>query len=278
MKTRASRAKKPAGGLIDEIEATQQRLHQAGREAMGVAGDEKTEPFWAGLRRHDASVYALIALGLLVIVDGFQLSAYVVMAPEISHALGVGRSTIALLILLNSLAVTLAALPIAAFVQRRPLRAFVAKVTGFGWSFATLFTGLVGNAWQLSGLLTFDGATSGSVRAVHQPLLVDTYPTGVRARVLSGYHAFDRLGGVVSPLLVALLAGPLDLTWRGVFVVMGAVCVAVSFVSCRSATRASAASTRSVCARPFARKSEEPAPASTAPSTPSGSSRSSGDC
>jgi ABC-type branched-subunit amino acid transport system ATPase component/MFS family permease len=231
--TRARRPAPPSAAktrLIDEIESIQARLQRSGREAMGVTGDTDTPAFWAALRTHRLGVFPLVALGLLVIIDGFQLSAYVVMGPEISHALGVGRATITLLILLNSLAVTLAALPIAAFVQRRPHRALVAKVTAIGWSLATVTTGLVNNAWQLAGVLTFDGATSGSVRAVHQPLLIDSYPTVLRARVVSAYHAFDRLGAVMSPLLVALLAGPFDLTWRGVFVVMGIACVVTSLV------------------------------------------------
>jgi len=39
-----------------------------------------------------------VALGLLVIVDQFQLTAYVIQGPEISRALGVARGLIALLV------------------------------------------------------------------------------------------------------------------------------------------------------------------------------------
>jgi ABC-type branched-subunit amino acid transport system ATPase component len=46
--------------------------------------------------------------------------------------------------------------------------------------------------------------------------------------MLSVYQSFVVLGQVVSPLFVALLSGPLDLTWRGVFVIMGATSLAAT--------------------------------------------------
>src|SRR5205807_9968307 len=45
---------------------------------------------------------------------------------------------------------------------------------------------------------------------------------------VSGYRAFAEAGAIVGPLYVALLSGVFLLTWRGVFLVMGATAVAVS--------------------------------------------------
>jgi len=106
----------------------------------------------------------------------------------------------------------------------------VAKATGIAWSVATLLTGFVTGGWQLTGVMLVDGATSGSVNAVHQPLLLDSYPTTVRARAISIYRAFYEAGAVAAPLYVALLSGVFLLTWRGVFLVMGLSAVAVSLV------------------------------------------------
>ena len=193
---------------------------------MGVDG--RSEPFWATLRAHRVGLYSLVALGFLVIVDQFQATAFSILGPEISRGLGVSRAVVALLVVVSTLALTLSALPIAAFVESHPRRALVAKATGLGWSVATLFTCFVTGPLFMGTMLTLDGATSGSVQAVHQPLLMDVYPTGVRGRVISVYQAFGEAGGILSPLMVALLAGPLDLTWRGVFLVMGAVSVIVA--------------------------------------------------
>lgn len=217
-----------AAQLIDEVEGATPQLLEVGREAMGVSGSEKTSGFWATLRAHHVGLYTLVALGLLVIVDQFQGVAFVVMSPDISRGLGVGRSVVALLVLISTLAVTLSALPMAAIVEAHPRRAFVAKTTALIWSVATLFTGFATSAAYMLGILTLDGATSGSVSAVHQPLLMDVYPVQVRARVISVYQAFGGVASVTAPLLVALLSGPLELTWRGVFVVMGVVSVLVA--------------------------------------------------
>ena len=198
---------------------------------MGVTGEPRTERFWSTLRRHRLSLYPVVALGILFIVDQFQINAYVIQGPEISRSLGVPRGIIALLVSLQGLALTLAALPIAAVVQAKPRRAAVAKVTGVAWSAATLFTGFVTNGLGLAAIMLFDGATSGSVQAIHQPLVLDSYPTSLRARIVSVYRAFAEAGSVIAPLFVALLTGVFLLTWRGVFLVMGAAALVLSLVA-----------------------------------------------
>src|SRR5207302_3441166 len=97
----------------------------------------------------------------------------------------------------------------------------------------TLFTGLVTNGWSLAGIMVVDGATSGSVNAIHQPLLLDSYPTSLRARVISIYRAFAEAGAVLAPLYVALLTGVFLLTWRGVFLIMGGTAILLSLVAVR---------------------------------------------
>ena len=220
-------------GVIEQVEESEQRLMVSGRAAMGVTGESRTEGFWSELRRHRLGLYPVVALGLLVIVDQFQLYAYIIQGPEISRTLGVARGFIALLVSLQGLSLTLAAMPIAAVVEGRPRRGLVAKVTGMAWSSATLLTGLVTNGLGLAGLMLLDGTSSGSVVAVHQPLLIDSYPPTLRARIVSLYRAFFEAGSVISPLLVALLTGVFLLTWRGVFLVMGGMAVLLSLVGLR---------------------------------------------
>src|SRR6201999_3678728 len=92
----------------------------------------------------------------------------------------------------------------------------------------TLFTGFVTSFIALILVLVADGLSTGSVNALHTPLLADTYPPQARIRVLGGYRAITVLGQITAPLLVALLTGPLDLTWRGVFLVLGGISVVSS--------------------------------------------------
>jgi ABC-type branched-subunit amino acid transport system ATPase component/sugar phosphate permease len=223
-------AEEPA---VDEVGAAAVRLHDAGREALGVSGDAEAAPFRETLRRHHLTVYPIAALGLLVIVDQFQDYAFYILGPDISRTLGFSKVYIGLLASLSALALTLAGLPLAWLVEKRPRRAVVAIVTGIGWSLMTLATGFVGGLLALTLVLVLDGVSSGSVRAVHQPLLTDSYPPAVRVRVLSRYQALFVAGSMASPLLVFLLTGPLDLTWRGTFVVLGVLCCLASLVALR---------------------------------------------
>ena len=220
-----------ASSALDEVETASDRLIQAGRAAMGVEGSSTTRGFWRTLADHHLGVYPMVALGLLAIVDQFQGTAFVIMGPDISRGLGVDRNVIALLVLVSTLAVTLAALPMAALVEAHPRRALIAKTTGIAWSIATLFTGFATSVGYMLGMLTLDGASTGSVAAVHQPLLMDTYPTDVRARVVSVYQAFAYVAAIAAPLLVALLSGPLEFTWRGVFLILGGVSVLVALTT-----------------------------------------------
>jgi ABC-type branched-subunit amino acid transport system ATPase component len=74
--------------------------------------------------------------------------------------------------------------------------------------------------WGLAIVSIADGLSTGSVAALHQPLLLDSYPSGVRVRVLSAYQNLNSVGNVLAPLLIALLS-VLAFTWRGTFAVLG---------------------------------------------------------
>jgi ABC-type multidrug transport system fused ATPase/permease subunit len=217
--------------LLDEPAAAPQAaseadLRAATRGALGVSGADADAPpaLRDVIRTSGAGWYTLIALGLLIVVDEFQQAVFAVLAPEIAAGLGISRGALTGVIALKTLALTLAILPFAAYVQNKPRRAQVAVVTAFAWAFLTIATGFAGGLVGLYLLLLADGATTASVRAVHVPLLADTYPPEGRVRVLSVYSAFNHAGNVLAPLLVALLS-VLGLSWRGVFVVLGILCV-----------------------------------------------------
>lgn len=220
-----------AGGEVVDIEdITAQRDAMRGdaRELLGVTGDDsKPPPLRTILKDNDVSTYPLFALGGLAIVDSLQGYAFTVLTPEISRSLGVGLGTIALLLVLKTLAVSLAPLPISALVQRHPRRALICIVTAVGWTIATLYTGFATGVLLLAFVLILDGVSTGSTAALHQPLLMDSYPPSARVRVFSYYRGLDNFGNILAPLLVAFLASTLGFTWRGVFLVFGIACAAV---------------------------------------------------
>ncbi len=203
----------------------------AARSALGFTGRQASPPLLPLLRSHRVSVYPMVALGLLAVVDNFQGYAFTVLTPEISRTLGLSLAAIAGARTLAFLAIILAPLPMAALAQRRGRRALLCVATGLTWSVVTLFSGFVTSLLALVAVLLVDGLSTGSVRALHAPLLVDSYPPGARVRVLSVYTAFETSGSIVGPLMVALLAGPADLNWRGVFLTLGGVSVLTALMA-----------------------------------------------
>ena len=218
--------------VVDVIEVQRDELRDVVRTAIGF-DEGPGVSLIEGIRASGMGWYALLALGLLIIVDQFQTFGFTVLGPEIANALGLNKSALAALLAVKTVALTLAALPIAAFVQRKSRRGSVAVLTGLGWGLMTLCTGFVVSAWGLLLVLVLDGATSGSVVAVHEPLLIDTYPPDVRVRALSFYRAAAQAGSVVAPLIVGALTALGGYTWRGVFLVMGLASVAAAVVAAR---------------------------------------------
>ena len=218
---------------IREIEQTRDALRDRARATLGVLGDEQSAPFRALVRRYGLSYYPIVALGLLYITDSFQTYAFTVLTPDISRTLGISVALIAASFSLQRIAIAIAPLPVAALSQHRARRAMLCIVTGFTWSLITLYTGLVTSALGLLAILMLDGLTTGSVVALHTPLVMDSYHPEVRVRAVTAYNAIGTFGYFASPLLVALLAGALGFTWRGVFLIMGATSIVITLFSIR---------------------------------------------
>lgn len=214
-----------------EIEHTKTALREDARRTLGVTGDDSTEGIRTLLRRYDLSLYPIVALGLLYVCDGFQGTALVILTPNVGAALGLGIGGITAARAIGGLAAAAAPLPMAALAQHRARRAFLSIITGIAWSITTLFTGFVISAAGLVVILILDGLSTGSVYALHVPLIVDSYHPSMRVRAVASYQSFGQAGSLVGPLLVALLAGPLNLTWRGVFLALGLISLAMSMIS-----------------------------------------------
>lgn len=202
------------------------------RQIIGIGGAAPS-PIREAVSRSGVGWYPAVSIGLLGMVDQFHGHAFVVLAPELSRSLGIPRSALAGMLLLSALAFTLAGLPMAAFVGRFGRRGLVSVLTGIGWSATTMGTAFVGGGLGLAGITVADGATSGSVRAVHPPLLADSYPVELRVRMQALYRAMDGVGNVVAPLLVAALTALAGLSWRGVFLALGGASLVSAVVAVR---------------------------------------------
>lgn len=213
-----------------------ERARDAARRALGVTGEQTTaseEPLRVVVRSSGVGWYPLLAISALVVVDelfGFVLS---VLGPEISRALGMSKSALASALSAKLLAVSLATLPMAAAVQQRPWRASISLITAFTWTAATFLGVFVIGPWGLLAVVVIDGLSSGSVRVLHQPLLMDWYPNQARVRVQTAYSAAVSVGSVVAPLLVGVLTSWVGLTWRGVFLAVGLTSMTVTLFALR---------------------------------------------
>ena len=209
--------------VVEEIEQAASRVRAEARAELGITGDENVPPLRKVLREEHVSVYPLVALSTLALVNVFWLYAFGVLSPDISRGLGIGLPTILAINSLDTIAIVLSPLPMAWLTQRKARRASLCILTAIGWSLITIYTGLITGLGALLFVVLFDGISTGSVQALHFPLLMDSYPPRVRVRALSAYSALGDVGlaYVLSPLLVAVLAATFSLTWRGIFLVMG---------------------------------------------------------
>jgi len=215
-------------GGVHRLERVRGQMHDRAREMLGVGPGVVTGGLVGEMRVSGSRWYPLLALGGLVLVDRAQSFAVFVLGPEIAGGTGVTQTQLATLVALKTLAIAVAALPFAALVDGRPRRALIAITCGVVWAIATGGTGLATTFWILLFFFVLDGISTGAVVAVHQSLLSDSYPPTLRMRVISAYEAISSAGNVLSPVIVGMAVAWWGLSWRGVFLIMGAVALATA--------------------------------------------------
>ncbi len=211
---------------------SERNVRQRAREALGVTGQTDPPPL-REVMGGNVRWYPLVAISMLVLATELAGFAVVVLGPDIARSLGISASALAALLSAKLFAVAVATLPMAALVQNGARRAVICVVTAFIWTGIAALTAFVVGPWGLAIVLVVDGLATGSVRVLHQPLLLDSYPTGARMRVLSAYQAATTGGSVVAPLVVALLSGWAALTWRGTMLVIALLSLTAALVAIR---------------------------------------------
>ena len=227
------------GVVPEDLDGASRRArHEQARRTLGFGVDladakRSDVPVRKALKESGSSLYPVTALGALGVVDSFQSYAFTVLTPTMMHSLGLSLGSVALARAFAFIAQTVAPVPVAA-ISRNGRRAALCLITGAAWSAITLLTGFTTSLLALIAVLVLDGLSTGSVGALHAPLVVDSYPPAIRVRMLTMYVAIANSGSaILSPLFVALLAGPFNLTWRGVFLAMGITSLATTLAAIR---------------------------------------------
>lgn len=218
---------------IAGLERTRDELRDQARERLGVIGVPEAPPLRRTMREHGVGMYPLLALGVLAVMDNWQLTAFSILAPDIANALGLSLGAVLGVRTLRVLVGLLAPFLIARLTQTRARRALICIVGAAGWSMLTFANGLVVNLAGLALVLALDGLFNSTNDTLARPLLVDIYPPPLRVRILSSFHALNSFGGIVGPFLIFISTSVLGLTWRGVFIVLGTVSVAGALFTLR---------------------------------------------
>ncbi len=150
-----------------------------------------------------------IVLGLLLAFDELEGSAINVLGPEIQRTFGISQGAIVFIATASSAFFVLGAVPMGWLADR------VKRVPIVGWSSIAFggfvfLSGLATSAFMLFWTRFATGIAKANSIPVHQSLIADNYPIGIRARMSAvmnmGAHGF----GLVSPVLCAAIA-----TWAG---------------------------------------------------------------
>lgn len=220
--------------VMDAVMSRVRPLVAAGRRRLGAGGDTgPRRSLRAGVAQADAGWYVLVALSLFAALD--EATAYIISAlgPDISDSLGVSAGTYATLAAQRQTFVGVLALQFAAVFYRRRRRALLANQLGMQYGPALAVGSVITWVPAMTVVVGSAGAGAAVVYAAHRPMIMDAYPPDVRLRALSFHRGAAVLGAIAGPALVAVLAGPAGLSWRGVLLVVGVVFLLVALVGLR---------------------------------------------
>ncbi len=150
-----------------------------------------------------------IVLSLLLAFDELEGAAINVLGPEIQKTFGISEGTIVFIATASSAFFVLGAVPMGWLADR------VRRVPLVGWSsiafgFFVFLSGLATSAFMLFWTRFATGIAKANSIPVHQSLIADNYPIGIRARMSAVMNMGAHGIGIVSPVLCAAIA-----TWAG---------------------------------------------------------------
>jgi ABC-type branched-subunit amino acid transport system ATPase component/predicted MFS family arabinose efflux permease len=163
-----------------------------------------------------------VILGLLISLDQLTLNAVQTLEPELRSAFHISNGAVVFITSASSLFYALGAIPMGWLADRMRRVPIVACASLLAALF-TILSGLAGSAFIFFWLICVTGVAKADGIAVHQPLLADNYPIGIRARMSAALNIGQQVLGNLSPVLVGAIAGWVGGKegWRWAFFILG---------------------------------------------------------
>jgi MFS family permease len=214
-----------AAAVLDE-EAARQEAQARAKEQVIFPDDllpgVNSEPVSLRGAFAKGGVSMFVVLGLLVSLDQLTLNAVQTIEPELRSTFHISNGAVVFIASASSLFYALGAIPMGWLADRTRRIPIVGFATLFAAIF-TFFSGLAGSAFVLFWALCLTGVAKANNLAVHQPLLADNYPIGIRARMSAAMNIGQQVLGNLSPVVVGAIAtwaGGVE-GWRWAFFVLG---------------------------------------------------------
>ena len=201
-----------AATVLDE-EAARQAAQEKAREQVvfpddllpGVNAEQLS--LRQGLRTGGWLMF--IVLTAIVSLDELEGAAVYVLAPEIRRTFGISEGTIVFIGTASAAFFVLGAVPMG-WLADRVKRVPIVGISAMFFGAFVLASGFALNAFMLFWTRFATGITKASTITVHNSLVADAYPINVRARMSAAMQGGAHLIGIISPVLVAAIAG-----WAG---------------------------------------------------------------
>ena len=201
-----------ASAVLEEEDARAE-AHKRAREQVIFPDDllpgVNSEPVSFTDAFHAGGKLMFVVLTLLLAFDELEGAAINVLGPEIQQTFGISEGTIVFIATASSAFFVLGAVPMGWLADR------VKRVPLVGWSsFAfggfVFLSGLATSAFMLFWTRFATGIAKASSIPVHQSLIADNYPIGIRARMSAVMNMAAHGIGIASPVVCAAIA-----TWAG---------------------------------------------------------------
>ena len=201
-----------AATVLDEEDAREQ-AHKRSREQVIFPDDllpgVHSEPVSFKQAFKVGGKLMFVVLLLLYSFDELEGAAINVLAPEIRRTFHISSGTIVFIASASSAFFVLGAVPMGWLADR------VKRVPIVGWAslafgFFVFASGLAVSAFMLFWTRFATGIAKANSIPVHQSLIADNYPIGIRARMSAAINMGGHGIGLISPVLCAAIA-----TWAG---------------------------------------------------------------
>lgn len=214
-----------AAAVLEEEEA-REAAHARAREQIIFPDDllpgVSSEPLSLKQGFAAGGAFMFVVLTILNSLDELEGAAINVLAPEIRETFHISEGTIVFIGTASAAFFVLGAVPMG-WLSDRVRRVPIVGFSSVFFGFFVFLSGLAANAFMLFWTRFFTGIAKANTIPVHQSLMADNYPIGVRARMSALNNAVGHGLALASPVIVggiAALAGGVE-GWRWAWLLLG---------------------------------------------------------